>query len=75
MVGQPSSSRTSDVLKFASARNSAQCKTQNFLEALYVFIRSITKDSETVSYVREDQSIDKSQQKVCRDLMTHVVGM
>ena len=60
------------VLKFASARDSAQRKIQNFLEALYVFLRAVTKDGETVSDVREDQSIDQSRQKVGRDLMTHV---
>ena len=52
------------VLKFASARDSAQRKIQNFLEALYVFLRAVTKDGETVSDVREDQSIDQSRQKV-----------
>ena len=60
------------VLKLASARDSAQRKIQNFLEALYVFLRSVTKDGETVSDVREDQSIDQSRQKVGRDLRTHV---
>ena len=41
-----------------------QCAAQSsvFLEALYVFLRSVSKDSETVSDVREYQCVDQRRQ-------------
>ena len=47
------------VVKLTSAGNSAQRKVQDFLEALYVFFRPISKDSQAVPDVREDQGIDQ----------------
>ena len=51
-----------------------QCAAQNseLFGGAVCFLRAVTKDGETVSDVREDQSIDQSRQKVGRDLMTHV---
>ena len=46
------------LVKLTSARTSAQRKVQVFFEALYVFFRPISKDSQAVPDVREDQGID-----------------
>ena len=60
------------VVKFSSARHNAQRKIDDFLETLYVFVRAVSVDRETLTDVREDQGADHSRQEFTRDMVTHV---
>ena len=60
------------VVEFSSAGHNAQRKIEYFLKALYVFVRTVAIDRETISDVREDQGADHSRQELIWDLVTHV---
>ena len=60
------------MVKFSSARDNAQSKVQDFLQALHVVLGAVSIDGKSVSDVREDQGIDQGGEKFRWDLMAHV---
>ena len=65
-------SHVRNMVKFATAGDNAQREIDDFLEALYVFLRPVAIHGKAVTDVREDKGIDQGGQKVWWDLMAHV---